>query len=133
MSAGASRCRSAIECSPLLRPLSRLPKGHRPNLEHSQRRLQRRIELEAGLRLLAINTGCIEVSILIQRIIPMVSLLLALGVLCVLIAVSTSPAAETFRIVDSRIQYLRDVTQTLDQYLASDNRSANAEQVAAVS
>lgn len=72
-------------------------------------------------------------SILVQRIIPIISLTLALAVLCVLIAVSTSPAGETFRKVDSRVQYLRNVAQTLDQYLGSENSSSDETQVAAVS
>ncbi len=72
-------------------------------------------------------------SILIKRIIPIVSLALAIGVLCVLIAVSTSPAADTFRSVDARIQYLRNVTQALDQYLTSEQGSAVETQNATVS
>lgn len=72
-------------------------------------------------------------SILVQRILPITSLLLALGVLCVLIAVSTSPAGETFRSVDARVQYLQDATQTLDQYLGSASRTTSETQVAAVS
>lgn len=71
-------------------------------------------------------------SILIQRIIPAISLVLALLVLCVLIAVSTSPAGDAFRAVDSRIQYLRDVAQALDQYLDSDTSGAGAAQTDAV-
>lgn len=72
-------------------------------------------------------------SILLQRIIPVISLMLALIVLCVLIAVSTSPASETFRVVDARIQYLRDAAQTLDQYLASAHTATSGTQAAAVS
>lgn len=72
-------------------------------------------------------------SILLQRIIPVISLMLALIVLCVLIAVSTSPASETFRVVDARIQYLRDAAQTLDQYLASEHTATSGTQAAAVS
>ncbi len=72
-------------------------------------------------------------SLLIQRIIPIVSLVLALAVLCILIAVSTSPAGETFRTVDSRVQYLRDAAQALDQYLAFENESTSEDQAAAVS
>lgn len=72
-------------------------------------------------------------SILVQRVIPVISLVLALVVLSVLIAVSTSPAGNAFRIVDSRIQYLRDVAQALDQYLDSESDTSSEAQVAAVS
>ncbi len=72
-------------------------------------------------------------SILVQRIIPIFSLILALAVLCVLIAVSTSPAGETFRKVDARVQYLRDVAQALDQYLTSEKNPMDDTRTAAVS
>ena len=59
-------------------------------------------------------------SMTYQRILPWTSLMLAVVILCVLLAVSTSPAGETYRLVDARIQYLRDAAQALDQYLTAD-------------
>ena len=72
-------------------------------------------------------------AILYQRILPLVSLTLAVGVLCVLLAVSTSPSGDTFRNVDARVQYLQGAAQVLDQYLTSAGGAVAQDQVQAVS
>ena len=58
-------------------------------------------------------------SILLERILPFTSIVLAVGVLFILILVSTSPVGEVLRTVDVKTQYLSEVAVVLDQQLTS--------------
>ncbi len=71
-------------------------------------------------------------SVLTERVLPLVSITLALVVLLVLIAVSTSPLGELFRSTDARSQYLHEAAVVLDQQLGGPAVSLEGIQADAV-
>ena len=71
-------------------------------------------------------------SILFERILPLVSILLAICLLLILLAVSTSPAGEIFRAVDVKGQYLGEAAVVLDQQLSQAAGTTDAKRVEAI-